>query len=67
VEFHHDITLTTSVLGFSTLRVMTERITGLLSYFLMKPNVTTLAMLGDLLHFEGLGTIEIISQKSRQE
>jgi len=45
---------------------MTERITGFFSYSLMKPNVIALAMLVDLLHFEGLGTIEIISQKSRQ-
>jgi hypothetical protein len=46
---------------------MTEHITGLSSYSLMKPNVTALAMLVDSLHFEERRTIEIISQKSRHE
>jgi hypothetical protein len=46
---------------------MIDRTKGLSSYSLMKPNVITLATLVDLLHFVDIRTIEIISQKSRDE
>lgn len=66
-SFVYDITLTTSVLRFSIVGAMTERLRELFSYPLMKPSVIALAMLVNLPHFEGLGTVEIISQKSRKE